>query len=84
MAKWPDWWAWELEFSPHVRKRMIDRKFNEAELRGMIEEASDYCKDYNEDRWVLTTWFDGCAWEVIVEPDRDDEVVVVITAYPVY
>jgi len=31
---WPDWWDLELDCSnPHLAKRMIDRSFNEIELR---------------------------------------------------
>jgi hypothetical protein len=29
--QWPHWWQWELELTPHLMKRMIDRGFNEAE-----------------------------------------------------
>ena len=39
--EWPDWWDWELEFTPHLIKRMIDRQFNEVELRAMLADASD-------------------------------------------
>jgi hypothetical protein len=48
-VKWPAWWEWELELSPHVGKRMEDRGF--------------------------------VAWEVIVEPDYEDERLVIVTAY---
>lgn len=37
--QWPFWWDWELELSPHVLKRMLDRRFNESELRTMLEGA---------------------------------------------
>lgn len=33
----PDWWNFELELSPHVEERMIDRGFSEVDLRLMIE-----------------------------------------------
>jgi hypothetical protein len=35
----PDWWDFELELSPHILDRMIDRDFSEAELRLMLEVA---------------------------------------------
>lgn len=38
--EWPSWWDWELEFSPHLLKRMIDRQFSEVDLRRMLEHAT--------------------------------------------
>jgi hypothetical protein len=35
----PDWWSFELELSPHVEERMIDRGFTEVDPRLMIETA---------------------------------------------
>lgn len=42
---WPEWWNWELEFTPHLEKRMSDREFGEIDLRIMLENASDYTRD---------------------------------------
>lgn len=36
----PDWWSWDIELSPHVLKRMVDRSFTEADLRLMLEGAT--------------------------------------------
>jgi len=82
--KWPKWWDWELELSPHLLKRMVDRRFNEVSLRRMVEWAQGYRKDTVKGRWVLMTRFRRRNWEVIVEPDEDINVLVVITAYPVW
>jgi len=38
--RWPAWWVWELELTPHVLKRMVDREFTELDLRQMLEDAS--------------------------------------------
>lgn len=81
---WPDWWGWELELSPHLLKRMTDRRFTEIELRRMLERASSYREDVVEGRWVIETRHRGRAWEVIVEPDRERQLLVVVTAYPVW
>ena len=35
----PDWWSFELELSPHVEERMIDRGCTEVDLRMMIDAA---------------------------------------------
>ena len=82
MVEWPEWWSWELEFSPHLLKRMVDRNFNEADLRLMLENATGYHEDHEPGRWAIETQHDERAWEVIVEPLPDEQVLVVVTAYP--
>lgn len=81
---WPDWWEWELEFTPHLEKRMTERNFNEIDLRTMLEKAKEYGPDVVEGRWVITTKLRKWRWEVIVEPDMQARLLVVVTAYPVY
>ena len=83
MVEWPDWWSWELEFSPHLFKRMVDRDFNEADLRLMLERAMGYHEDVLIGRWVIDTEHESRPWEVIVEPDDAMNQLVVVTAYPV-
>lgn len=62
---------------------MVDRGFNEVELREMLERAGTYRQDVVGGRWVIeTAWHDG-PWEVIVEPDEDRRLLVVVTAYAV-
>ncbi len=80
---WPAWWEWELEFSSHVLKRMVDRGFSEIDLRGMMSAAMDLREDHEPGRWVVETSHESRSWEVIVEPDTADQLLVVITAYPV-
>ncbi len=84
LREWPEWWHWELDLSPHVLKRMGDRRFTEVDLRRMLERASGYREDVVEGRWVIETRHRGKAWEVIVEPDRERLLLVVVTAYPVW
>lgn len=81
--EWPPWWAWELELSPHVLKRMTDRGFNEVELREMLSRASELRPDFVAGRWVATSTRGRKRWEVVLEPDSGAKVVVVVTAYPV-
>ncbi len=80
--RWPEWWDWELELSPHLFKRMLDRSFSELDLRAMLERSRGYRPDIVNGRWVIVTSHRGKTWEVIVEPDPNTERVVVITAYP--
>jgi hypothetical protein len=77
----PDWWDFELELSPHVLDRMIDRDFSEAELRLMMEVADGLIPGSSPGRWNVETIRHGDAWEVVVEPDEVERVIVVITAY---
>ena len=62
---------------------MVDRRFNEVDLRGMLERAAGYRPDVVEGRWIIVTSFRRTRWEVIVEPDSELELLVVITAYSV-
>lgn len=79
---WPEWWQWKLELSPHLFKRMIDRRFNELELRAMMEDAQGFRTAADPSRFVVETRHEGRAWEIVVEPDPEGELLVVITAYP--
>jgi hypothetical protein len=61
---------------------MVDRDFNEADLRLMLENATGYDENHEEGRWVIHTRHDRRSWIVIVEPSPSDEMLVVVTAYP--
>jgi hypothetical protein len=63
---------------------MVDRRFTEVDLRRMLERASQYRRDVVEGRRVIETKHRGKAWEVIVEPDFERQLLVVVTAYPVW
>ena len=62
---------------------MADRDFDEIDLRTMLENASGFSPNVVPGRFTVQTRHSGQPWEVIVEPDDDDELLVVITAYPV-
>jgi hypothetical protein len=82
MKPWPPWWTWELEFSPHLLKRMEDRRFTEVDLRHMLEHALAIRTDAVPGRWAVSARFRRRTWEVIVEPLPAEKLVLVITAYP--
>ena len=69
--------------NPHLLKRMIDRSFSETDLREMTERANGYRPDVQEGRWIIETTHDGKAWEVVVEPEPAEQILVVVTAYAV-
>lgn len=63
---------------------MMDRRFTEVDLRYMMERASGLQPDVVEGRWIAFCRHESRRWEVIVEPDFEQQVLVVVTAYPVY
>jgi hypothetical protein len=63
---------------------MDDRRFTEIDLGRMLQRASGYREDVVEGRWVVETRHRGKAWEVIVEPDQERRLLVVVTAYPIW
>jgi hypothetical protein len=83
MIEWPEWWNWELEFSQHLLKRMMDRQFNEVELREMLQNAKGYHHNHEEGRWAIETRHDDDDWIVIVEPLVNEAILLIITAYRV-
>jgi hypothetical protein len=77
-------WGWEIEFTPHLLKRMEDRGFDEPGLSKMLERSNRYRKDVVKGRWIIETRHKRHPWEIIVEPDEVEKLLVIITAYPVW
>ena len=81
---WPEWWHWELELSDHLLDRMVDRGFSETDLRTMLAAAESWRRNTDlPERAIIETRLEGVRWEVAVEPDQAEDVLVVITAYRV-
>ena len=49
----------------------------------MLETARTFRPDFTEGRFVIEARFKGQPWEVIVEPDEVEHLLVVVTAYGV-
>lgn len=81
---WPSWWDWDFEFTPHLLKRMDERGFTESDLRKMFENAKSVRDDVVIGRFLVKTWIGNQPWEVIVEPELAEKLLVIITAYPVW
>jgi hypothetical protein len=79
----PEWWVWELELTSHLLKRMVDRSFSEVDLRIMMEAAGAFRPSEVEGRYIIETRHNAARWEIVVEPDTSDKVLVVVTAYEV-
>ena len=60
---------------------MEERGTNELEVRAMLQHAAGYQPDHVPGRFVIRTTRKGRTWQVIVEPDEENEVLVVITTY---
>ena len=82
MAKWPSWWRWDIEISPHAFKRMAERDFSELDLRRMLDTAHSVDTDIVAGCWRVLTRLRRRPWEIILEPDAEAKHIVVITAYP--
>ena len=64
MVIWPEWW--KLELSPHLLKRMLDRRFSEVELRLVMEQATGFQEAPGAGRWIVETVHDDEPWGIIV------------------
>ena len=62
---------------------METRGFSEVELRQMLALAEGWRPDFVAGRFLINTSFRGRDWEVVVEPDEMDHLLVVVTAYQV-
>lgn len=81
--RWPPWLNWELELSAHLLKRMVDRGFTEVDLRRMLEHATRHRRGLVPGRWLVLARHRSRRWEIVVEPDFEAQLLVVVTAYPV-
>jgi hypothetical protein len=80
---WPEWWEWELRFTDHLLGRMYESGFNEADLRTMLADAHTLVRAKRPGRWIAGTRWDEKPWKVVLEPDMERNLLVVVTAYAV-
>jgi hypothetical protein len=62
---------------------MLQRDFDEIDLREMLQSAKNFEKDIEEGRFKITSGLNGRKWEIIVEPDASEKLLVIITAYSI-
>ena len=79
----PPWWHWELSFTPHAELRMEQRGVTEIDVRAMLERATGFEPSVVEGRFMIHVANNNRPWIVIVEPDPDASLLVVVTAYEV-
>jgi hypothetical protein len=78
----PEWWDWDLAFTHHVESRMEERGFSEVELRTMLAETTELVPARQLGRFLAQASHGGRPWTVVLEPDPDDQVLFVVTAFP--
>lgn len=79
----PPWWGWELSFTPHAELRMEQRGVTEVDVRAMLERATAFESSVVEGRFMIHVARNSRPWIVIVEPDNEVSILVVVTAYEV-
>ncbi len=77
----PDWWDWEPELVDHLLEQGKKRGYTETDIRAMLADATDFCRNHEPGRWQVHVRKDKVLWEIIVEPDYSRQVLEVITAY---
>ena len=82
-ATFPEWWDWELAFTAHVELRMEQRGVTEVDVRAMLERATRYEPSVVEGRFMIHAIHQQRPWIVIVEPDAEAKLQVVVTVYEV-
>jgi uncharacterized protein DUF4258 len=82
-AAFPAWWNWELSFTPHAELRIEQRGVTELDVRAMLERATGFEPSVVEGRFMIHVARDNRPWIVIVEPDADASLLVVVTVYEV-
>ena len=83
MPTFPDWWNWDLSFTSHAELRMEQRGVTEVEVRAMLERATGFEPNVVEGRFMIHIRHLQRQWIVIVEPDADAKLLVVVTVYEV-
>ena len=83
MPIFPEWWNWDLSFTSHAELRMEQRGVTEVEVRAMLERATGFESNVVEGRFMVHVRYLQSPWIVIVEPDADAELLVVVTVYGV-
>jgi len=83
MPTFPEWWKWDLSFTAHAELRMEQRGVTEVEVRAMLGRATGFEASVVAGRFMIKTRGSQSPWIVIVEPDADANLLVVVTVYEV-
>jgi hypothetical protein len=72
-----------LSFTAHAELRMEQRGVTEIDVRAMLERATGHEPSVVEGRFIIHVVHRQRPWMVIVEPDIDAKVLVLVTLYEV-
>ena len=75
--------ASDLSFTGHAEMRMEQRGVTEVDLRAMLERATGFRPNVVEGRFMIDVRHQARPWLVIVEPDAEAKLLVVVTVYEV-
>jgi hypothetical protein len=79
---WPEWWDWELAFTGHAELRMMQRSVTELVRCPRNAPPREWLFAQRRTRAVHgRNGQHGQPWIVIVEPDFEERVLVIVTAY---
>lgn len=83
MPTFPEWWKWDLAFTSHAELRMEQRGVTELEVRAMLERATAFEPSVVEGRFMIHVRHAQRPWTAILEPDAEEDLLVVVTVYEV-
>jgi len=83
MPTFPEWWNWALPFTSHAELRMEQPGVTEVDVRAMLEKTTGFEPNVVAGRFMVHVRHPQSPWIVIVEPDFDTKLLVVVTAYEV-
>jgi len=83
VKEFPEWWDWELFFTPHAEKWITQRGLSTLQLRAMLERATRWEPDVIDGRFKIYVHYWRRPWIVIVEPDAELRALVVVTTWEI-
>lgn len=78
----PEWWDWDIELTPHSEARLEERGLTEIDVRTMLDQQPrSIDRDPEPGRQRVFTSHRGRTWIVVVEPDPEMKVSVIISVF---
>jgi hypothetical protein len=77
----PEWWAWELVFTGHAELRLEERGVSEVDVHTMPDRPTAIEANAAAGRFSVQASHRDRRWIVILEPDVDATLLVVVTVY---
>lgn len=81
--RWPFWWGFQVVFSSHARRRMLQRGLHEVQARQMLEGAHGLRPQADGGTWCVLAMEGKQAWMFVIKPNLTERRIEIITLYPV-